>query len=73
MSPYYAPVVQALIVGAVIFALLAIGASMTYRLAWSQAADGDRHLAAVLLGAKLYAATACALIGSAILTAGALS
>ena len=69
MTPIYVPVVQALVVGAAIFALLAIGASMTYRLAWHPEAD-DRHVEAVLLGAKIYASVGTILLGSAISVAG---
>lgn len=70
MSPVYVPVVQVLIVGSAIFALLTVGASMTYRLAW-RADIEDRHVEALLDGAKIYAAVACVLIGSAMLVGGA--
>lgn len=59
MTPAFVPVLQVFVVGAVIFALMAIGAAMTYRLAWR---EGDRHSAAMLLGAKVYVSVAALMV-----------
>lgn len=62
-APAAYPIVCALVAGAALFALLAIGASMTYRVA-------AYPNGAVLAGAKLYAATAVMFIGATLLVIG---
>jgi hypothetical protein len=68
MTPVYVPVMQIMVIAGAIFALLAIGASITYRLATF---DGtNRHTEALLLGAQLYAAVAAVFVGAGVLIAG---